>query len=147
MRESRSGARRRPWSPGSCEVCRTGWLVLFDLAADLSAWELGGVDVGVGDAGAHGGDELVELASGDPLARRAEDVGGRDGPGHGAASGWARRLAAAAAEESGDATGRGAGAEVDVGCGHGGREGAQGQPEKERRGVIVELGLERSEPR
>jgi hypothetical protein len=41
---------------------RSGSLDLFDLAADLSARELGRVDVGVGDAGAHGSDDLVELA-------------------------------------------------------------------------------------
>jgi hypothetical protein len=51
---------------------------VVDLAADLARPEGRGVDVGVGGAGADGGDDLVELPGGDPLPGGLEDLGRRD---------------------------------------------------------------------
>jgi len=74
-----------------------------DLPADLAARMLVGVHVRVGLAGAHGPDQLRDLARGDALARGADDVGGGKSAAEAAGAGGAGWLATAAAEKDRDA--------------------------------------------
>src|SRR2546427_2215468 len=74
-----------------------------NLSADLATWRAGRVTVRVHGPCADRAHGLRDLASPDPLPRRANDVGRRDDAGDRAAARGTGRLAAAAAEECDDA--------------------------------------------
>lgn len=122
-------------------------VVVVDLPADLAAREGRRVDVGVGHTGAERPDELVEIARGDALTQRADDVGCRDRPRHDGLTrraGRARWLATAAAEERRDTSGVEAVTEVDVRGDRQNREPAVGQLVGDRLRVVVDLRGERA---
>src|SRR5258708_21683254 len=79
--------------------------LVVDLTADLAGWMVRRVDVDVGHARPDGLNDRSEVAGCDSLARRANDIGGVNGPRHHRLAGCAGRaggLAPTAPGESGN---------------------------------------------
>src|SRR5437016_14344149 len=60
-----------------------------DLSTNLAGRELGGMDVDVGHARVDGLEDFGKFTGSDALSVGADDVGGGDGAGDGAAASWA----------------------------------------------------------